>query len=60
MQIPTKVYLKPKDIEIPFDEVIFFPRKDLQNLKSLTQNDKEYRLDAIDGGYREFMATNSR
>jgi hypothetical protein len=57
LEIPSKVYLKPKDIEIPFDELTFFPRKDLQNLKSLTQNDREYRLDPIDGGYREFTGT---
>jgi len=54
LEIPTKYYLKPKDIEIQLGSVRFFPRFELNNLEVLTKNDMEYRLDPIDGGFREF------
>jgi hypothetical protein len=54
LEIPTKIYLKPKDIEIPLGSVRFFPRFELNNLEALTKNNTEYRLDPMDGGFREF------
>ena len=54
LEIPSKIYLKPRDITIALDNVRFFPRIELTNLGDLTKEDMEYRLDPIDGGFREF------
>ena len=54
LEIPSKMYLKPKDIEIPMDEIIFHPREKLEDFAVLTQSHNQYQLDPIDGGFREF------
>ena len=55
LEIPCKIYLRPRDIEISLNNVRFFPRSELTRLEQLTQKDMEYRLDPIDGGFREFQ-----
>jgi hypothetical protein len=54
LEIPSKVYLKPPDIEIPLKELTFFSRKKLGKLEELTKSAREFRLDPIDGRFREF------
>lgn len=54
LEIPSKIYLKPKDIEIPSGEIFFYPREKLQDFGELTQSQNKYHLDPIDGGFREF------
>jgi hypothetical protein len=55
LEIPCKIYLKPTNIEIPLNSVRFFPRSELTRLGELTAKDMVYRLDPIDGGFREFQ-----
>jgi hypothetical protein len=55
LEIPSKMYLKPKDIEIPGEDIIFYPREKLKDFGELTQSHTQYRLDPIDGGFREFQ-----
>jgi hypothetical protein len=54
VEIPVKRYLNPKEIELQIENLTFYPRQNLPDLLSLTKSEKEYCLEPIDGGFREF------
>jgi hypothetical protein len=54
MEIPKKIYTKPKDIVIDLNEIIFYPRIELNRLEELTANQPLYNLKLIGEGFREF------
>jgi len=53
-ELPYKRYHKPTDITFDLNILEFYPISDLQNILSLTTDDKNYSLGLVDGGYNEF------
>jgi hypothetical protein len=54
MEIPKKIYTKPKDIVIDLNDIVFYPRTGLNRLEELTDNQPLYNLELIEEGFREF------
>lgn len=54
LEIPSKIYLKPQDLQIPLGRLTFYPRARLCDFELLTQKDDEYQMEPIDGGFRDF------
>ena len=54
LEIPSKKYIKPKDLNFDLKNLIFYSRQQLNDLVKLTKAHKEYNLELIDAGFNEF------
>jgi hypothetical protein len=52
--LPYKKYFKPTDLLFNLPDLKFNSRDRLQDIATITESDKEYRHDLIDGGFNEF------
>jgi len=54
LEIPTKTMIKPNDLTFDLLELIFYPRRQVNDFTNIIKSSKEYNLQLIDGGYNEF------
>ena len=54
LEIPSKTMIKPNDLTFNLSELTFYPRQKFNDFTNLIKFDREYNLQLIDGGYKEF------
>ena len=54
LEIPTKTMIKPDDLRFGLSDLNFYSRQQLNDFTNIIKSAKEYNLELIDGGYKEF------